>query len=74
MMFNSFQSQVNEATYGKFNGWECETDDGIVNWRIDSENLDQVWHLCFLNEDQYEKEVTVQVTNVWSDQNYQDLM
>ena len=47
--FDSFQSQVNEATYGTFEGWKCETDNGIVNWRIDSENLDQVWYLCFLN-------------------------
>ena len=63
--FDSFQSRVNEATYGIFQGWECETDDGIVDRRIDSENLNQIWYLCFLNEDQYEKEVTVEVTKVW---------
>jgi len=72
--FDSFQSRVNEVTIGTFQGWECETDDGIVNWRIDSENLNQVWYLCFLNEDQYEKEVTVEVTKVWSEQNIQDWM
>jgi len=72
--FDSFQSQVNEATYGTFNGLECEPDNGIINWRIDSENLDQVWYLCFLNEDEGKKEITVQVTKVRSDQNYQDWM
>ena len=72
--FDSFQSRVNEATVGTFQGWECETDDGTVKWRIDPENLNQVWYLCFLNDDQYEKEVTVEVTKVWSEQNIQDWM
>ena len=70
--FDAFHSQVNEATYGTVNGWECETDNGAVNWRIDSENLDQVWYLCFLNDDSYEKTISVEVTKVWSEQNYLD--
>jgi len=70
--FDSFQSRVNEATIGTIQGWECETDNGIVKWRIDPENLNQVWYLSFLNEDSYEKEVTVEVTKVWSEQNIQD--
>jgi len=72
--FDSFQSSVNEATIGTIQGWECETDNGIVKWRIDPENVNQVWHLSFLNEDSYEKEVTVEVTKVWSEQNFQDWM
>lgn len=70
--FDSFQSRVNEATIGTIQGWECETDNGIVKWRIDPENLNQVWYLSFFNEDSYEKEVTVEVTKVWSEQNIQD--
>ena len=61
-----------EATVDSIQGWECETDNGIVKWRIDSETLNQVWYLTFLNEDSYEKEVHVEVTKVWSEQNYQD--
>ena len=53
------QSRIDETTYGMIQGWECETDNGIVKWRIDSENLNQVWYLTFLNEDSYEKEVQV---------------
>ena len=70
--FDSFHSQVNQSTYGTLQGWECETADGTVNWRIDSENLNQIWYLCFLNEDTYEKQVTVEVTKLWSEQNYLD--
>ncbi len=70
---DSFQSQKNEATYDALQGWECETDNGAVKWRIDSESLNQIWYLCFLNDDKYEKEVTVEVTKVWSEQNFQDL-
>jgi hypothetical protein len=72
--FDSFPPQADDAATGTIQGWECETDNGIVKWRIDSENLDQVWYLCFLNEDSYEKEVTVEVTKVWSEQNIQDWM
>ena len=72
--FDMCQSRVNEATYGTFQGWECETGNGTVKWRVDSESLNQVWYLCFLNEDHYEKEVTVEVTKVWSQQNIQDWM
>jgi len=63
-----------EATFDSFQGWECETDNGTVKWRIDPENLNQVWYLSFLNEDSYEKEVTVEVTKVWSEKNIQDWM
>ena len=60
-----------EASLGSFQGWECETDNGTVKWRIDPENLNQVWHLSFFNEDLHEKEVVVEVTKVWSEQNIQ---
>ena len=72
--FDSFHSKVNQSTYGTLQGWECETSEGTVNWRIDSENLNQIWYLCFLNEDSYEKEVSVEVTKLWSEQNYLDWM
>lgn len=72
--FDSFQSQVNDVTYGTFQGWECETDNGAVKWRVDQENLNMVWYICFLNDDSYQKEVTVEVTKVWSEQNIQDWM
>jgi hypothetical protein len=72
--FDSALSQADEAATGAIHGWECETGNGIVKWRIDQENLNQVWYLCFLNEDSYEKEVTVEVTKVWSAQNIQDWM
>ena len=68
--FDSFRSRINEATIGTFQGWECETDNGIVKLRIYPENLNQVWYLSFLNEDQYEKEVTVEVTKVWSEKTF----
>ena len=53
-------------------GWECETSDGTVKWRVDTENLDQVWYLSFINDDLFNKEVSVEVTKLWSEQNYQD--
>jgi hypothetical protein len=68
----SFQSNVDEATYDALQGWECETANGAVRWRIDSETLNQIWYLCFLNDDNYEKEVTVEVTKLWSQQNIND--
>ena len=71
---DSFQSQKNEATYDALQGWECETDNGAIKWRIGSESLNQIWYLCFINDDEYEKEVTVEVTKVWSEQNFQDWM
>ena len=63
-----------EDAGGTVQGWECETDDGIVKWRIDVENLDQVWYLSFFNDDSFEKEILVEVTKVWSEPNYQDWM
>jgi hypothetical protein len=61
-----------EDSFGSVQGWECETDNGIIKWRIDPENLNQVWYLSFFNENLYEQEVTVEVTKVWSEQNIQD--
>ena len=69
---DSFQSHTNGAAYEVLQGWECETGDGAVKWRIDSETLNQIWYLCFLNDDSYEKEVTVEVTKIWSQQNIND--
>ncbi len=70
--FGSLQPQLEEAAYSGIQGWECETGNGIVKWRIGPENLNQVWYLNFFNEDSCEKEVNIKVTKVWSGQNYQD--
>ena len=72
--FGCVSSETGEMSSDAIYGWECETENGIVKWRIDPENIDQVWYLTFLNEDSYEKEVFVEITKVWSDQNYQDWM
>lgn len=50
----------------------CETDDGTVKWSVDPENVDTVWYLNFYNPDSYEKEVYIEVTKVWEEQNYQN--
>jgi hypothetical protein len=68
--WNAESATLFEAS-GEFEGWECETDNGIVKWRIDPETLDQIWYLSFFNDDLYEKEVMIEVTKVWSEQNYQ---
>ena len=52
--------------------WICETDNGIVSWSVDPENLNMVWYLNFYNQDSYDKEVHIEVTRVWEEQNYQD--
>lgn len=65
---------VDETTTITMRSWECETDNGTVKWRIDPENLNQIWYLSFINDDAYEKQVTVEVTKVWSEQNYQSWM
>ena len=50
----------------------CETDDGMVKWSVDPENVDMVWYINFYNEDDYEKEVQIEITKVWEAQNYND--
>jgi hypothetical protein len=72
--FGCVSSDTGEMSTEAIYGWECETENDIVKWRIDPENLDQVWYLTFLNEDAYVKEVFVEITKVWSDQNYHDWM
>ena len=72
MKWSPYSVVLFEATFGSIQDWECETDNGIVKWRIDPENLNQGWYLGFFNEDSYEKEVTVEVTKVWSEQNIQN--
>ena len=52
--------------------WECETSNGTVKWRVDAGNLNHVWYLNFINDDLFNKEVSVEVTKLWSEQNYQD--
>jgi hypothetical protein len=33
--------------------------------------VNMVWYLNFYNQDSYEKEVHIEVTKVWEEQNYQ---
>ena len=59
-----FPYRIDSATVDVIQGWEYETHNGTVKWRVDPENLNQVWYLSFLNEDSYEKEDYVEVTKV----------
>jgi hypothetical protein len=59
---------------GTIQRWVCETDNGIVKWSVDQENVDMVWYLNFYNPDDYTKEVHIEVTKVWEEQNYNDLL
>ena len=69
-----FPCKVNGRLLGTIQRWVCETDNGIVKWGVDPENVNMVWYLNFYNQDSYEKEVHIEVTKVWEEQNYQELM
>jgi hypothetical protein len=69
-----FPCRINGGSFGKVQRWVCETDNGIVKWGVDPENVNMVWYLNFYNADAYEKEVHIEVTKVWEEQNYQELM
>jgi len=69
-----FPCRINGRSFGTIQRWVCETDNGIVKWSVDPENVNMVWYLNFYNQDSYEKEVHIEVTKVWEEQNYQELM
>jgi hypothetical protein len=49
--------------------WFFEGNNGTAG--CSTEDVNQVWYLHFYNEDSYEKEVHIQITKVWHEQNYQ---
>ncbi|MCJ7721314.1 hypothetical protein MUO98_02750 [Candidatus Bathyarchaeota archaeon] len=61
-----FPRRITQDTFGKIQRWVCETDDGMVKWSVDPENVDMVWYINFYNEDDYEKEVQIEITSVGS--------
>jgi hypothetical protein len=67
-----FPCRINGRSYGTIQRWICETDNGVVSWSVDPENVNMVWYLNFYNQDSYAKEVQIEVTRVWEEQNYQD--
>ena len=67
-----FPCRINGRPFGTIQRWVCETDNGIVKWSVDPENVNMDWYLNFYNADSYEKEVYIEVTKVWEEQNYQD--
>jgi len=69
-----FPRKVDGVLVGTIQRWVCETDSGIVKWSVDPENVDMVWYLNFYNPDDYEKEVHIEVTKVWEEQNYNGLL
>ena len=69
-----FPCRIGGGLFGTIQRWVCETDNGIVKWGVEPENVNMVWYLNFYNQDSYEKEVHIEVTKVWEEQNYQELM
>jgi len=69
-----FPRKVDGVLVGTIQRWVCETDNGIVKWSVDPENVDMVWYLNFYNPDDYTKEVHIEVTKVWKEQNYNGLL
>ena len=67
-----FPRKIDGKVNGTIQRWVCETDGGTVKWSIDPENVDMVWYLNLYNPDSYEKEVYIEVTKVWENQNYHD--
>ncbi|MCK4885296.1 hypothetical protein KAS24_04410 [Candidatus Bathyarchaeota archaeon] len=61
-----FPCKVGGRLFGTVQRWVCETDNGVVRWSVDPENVNMVWYLNFYNQDQYEKEVYIEVTSVGS--------
>lgn len=67
-----FPCKVGDVMMGKVQRWVCETDNGVVRWNVDPENVNMMWYLNFFNNDYYEKEVHIEVSKVWEEQNYKD--
>ena len=69
-----FPRRITQDTFGKIQRWVCETDDGMVKWSVDPENVNIFWYINFYNEDKYAKEVQIEINKVWEAQNYKDWM
>jgi hypothetical protein len=69
-----FPRKVDGVVSGTIQRWVCETDNGIVKWNVDPENVDMVWYLNLYNPDDYAKQVHIEVTKVWEEQNYNGLL
>ena len=69
-----FPCKVGDQMMGTIQRWMCDTNGEVVSWSVDTENLDMVWYLNIFNNDFYEKEVHIEVTKVWTEQNYKDWM
>ena len=69
-----FPRKVDGVVSGTIQRWVCETDNGIVKWNVDPENVDMVWYLNFYNPDDYTKEVHIEITKVWEQQNFNGLL
>lgn len=69
-----FPRKVDGVLSGTIQRWVCETDDGAVKWSVEQENVDMVWYLNFYNPDDYPKEVHIEVTKVWEEQNYNGIL
>jgi hypothetical protein len=69
-----FPRKVDGVLVGTIQRWVCETGSGSVRWSVDQENVDMVWYLNFYNPDDYAKEVHIEVTKVWEEQNYNGLL
>ena len=67
-----FPKRIDENTFGKIQRWVCETSEGTVKWSVDPENVDMVWYINFFNEDDYDKEIQIEITKVWEAQNFND--
>jgi len=63
------QHYINETTVEMVQPWFFEADNGTAGCSTDDAN--QVWYLLFCNEDSYGKEIQIQITKVWKEQNYQ---
>lgn len=68
-----FPCIITGKSFGTIQRWVCESENNdIVRWSVDPENLDMVWYINFYNQDNFEKEVHIEVTKIWEEQNYHD--
>jgi hypothetical protein len=64
-----FPCKVGDKMMGTIQRWVCETNGEVIRWSVDQENVDMVWYLNIFNNDYYDKEVHIEVTKVWEEQN-----
>ena len=64
-----FEHYINETTVEMGLPWFFEGNNGTAGCSTEGGN--EVWYLLFYNEDSYEKEIHMQITKVWREQNYQ---